>query len=300
MLLKGEKTVMFVSLLLVIFCFSAYSDSVQPVISAQVENDKEAETSQQAVSKMASKTKDLMEEHRQTLILIEDTRVYNEQLRKNIESQKEEKLSLRQQIRDVKNMDKQIVPLMLEMLDSLEVFLQLDIPFLKKERESRLRELRTMMNRADITSSEKYRRILEAYQLENEYGRTIGVYQGLKSIGDKEVTVDFLRIGRVSLIYQTFDGKKQGYWSLKEKKWIPLPSKYGKAVFSGIKVARKQMAPNLITAWLAPPQKALPVSISSEPSEGDSLQQEESSSSEPEEDLPKKQPVDMLPNQEQN
>jgi len=49
-----------------------------------------------------------------------------------------------------------------------------------------------MMPRADVTVSEKYRRIVEAYQLEMEYGRTIG---GLprRAYGK---TVDFLaRVG---------------------------------------------------------------------------------------------------------
>ena len=77
------------------------------------------------------------------------------------------------------------------------------------------------MDRADVTISEKYRRIVEAYQVEMDYGRTIEAYEGeLASEGGDPRTVQFLRVGRVTLLYQTLDGRETGYWDADRKAWV--------------------------------------------------------------------------------
>jgi len=130
---------------------------------------------------------------------------------------------------------------MVRMLGSLEQFVALDVPFLKGERVGRVERLKEMMPRADVTVSEKYRRIVEAYQIEMEYGRTIEAYKG--KLGDKEV--DFLRVGRVGLFYQTADGAETGYWDREKKDWTADGS-YAEGVTEGLKVAKKQASPNLL------------------------------------------------------
>ena len=192
------------------------------------------------------KNKNIVEKYRETLKEIDEAHDHIEQYRKLIIDQKEEKISIRNQIYEVEDTDKKIIPLMLEMLKSIEKFVQLDIPFLKEERAKRVQDLKTMMDRSDVTTAEKYRRILEAYTIENAYGRSVEVYRDLQMVEEKELTVDVLRIGRVSLIYQTLDGKKGAYWSKTQNKWIKLPSKYNKALASGIKVAREHAAPNFV------------------------------------------------------
>ena len=92
--------------------------------------------------------------------------------------------------------ERQITPLMIRMITGLEQFVGLDVPFLKDERAKRISSLKQMMDRADINSSEKFRRLLEAYQVEVDYGRTIEAYTALQSVDGQEREVDFLRIGR--------------------------------------------------------------------------------------------------------
>ena len=106
------------------------------------------------------------------------------------------------------------------------------------------------MSRADVSVSEKYRRIVEAYQIEIEYGRTIEAYQG--KVGDK--TVDFLRAGRVALLYQTLDGKETGYWDADAKKWVQ-DNDYEDAIEAGLKVAKKQAAPDFIVVPVHAPKE---------------------------------------------
>ena len=249
-----HKSFVFLLILLGSF-FSLSKETTQSVIREQVKNDQAAAQSQKKISNIAKQNLDIINKYRSTLEDINNVRIYNDQLRIRIKSQKKEKVSLRKQIHNVANMDTEIVPLMLEMLSALERFIQLDVPFEKAERKKVVKDLRRMMDRADVTNAEKYRRILEAYQIESEYGRTIGAYRGLQSVDGKEVTVDFLRLGRLSLIYQTLDKKKSAYWSQNKKTWIELPSKYNRTISTGIKVARNQTAPNFITSWISSPQE---------------------------------------------
>ena len=99
------------------------------------------------------------------------------------------------------------------------------------------------MERADVSLAEKYRRVLEAYQVETEYGRTIEAYQDEIVLEDATRTVNFLRIGRVGLYYLTLDGKEAGVW---EQGWHTLDDGYRQAIDKGLKVAKKQLPPDLL------------------------------------------------------
>ena len=129
------------------------------------------------------------------------------------------------------------------MVEALEGFIALDVPFLGEERARRLAELRNLMRRADVTNAEKYRRIVEAFQIENDYGRTIEAYRGTLDDGK---TVDFLRVGRIALVYQTLDGLNNGVWDQANTRWADLDSSYSTPIKAGLKIARKQSAPDLI------------------------------------------------------
>ncbi|MCB0422448.1 MAG: DUF3450 domain-containing protein [Bdellovibrionales bacterium] len=224
---------------------------------AQKQSDAAGKASQMKVSSEASATQVLLDEYRATLGKIENTKAYNKQVAAMIASQEEEMVSIKKQIVDLKEVNKNIVPLMLRMVDSLEAFVKLDSPFLADERSERILQLRKMMSRADVTTSEKYRRILEAYQVENEYGRTIEAYRGLQVIEGKELSVDFLRVGRVALIYQTLDGEKSGVFDPKSKTWSSLDSGLKKPIQTALRVARKQEAPNLLTIPVFSPEVSL-------------------------------------------
>jgi hypothetical protein len=102
------------------------------------------------------------------------------------------------------------------------------------------------MNQSDVTDSEKFRRILEAYQIENEFGRTIEAYRSTLQRDGKELMVDFLRVGRIALVYQTLDGTENGVWDAQERGWRQLDSSYRSAIQQGLRVARKQTAPDMI------------------------------------------------------
>jgi hypothetical protein len=143
---------------------------------------------------------------------------------------------------------------MIKMVEVLEQFVELDTPFLPEERNSRVAQLKEMMDRADVNLSEKYRRILEAYQVETEYGRTLEAYQGELDTEDRNRTVDFLRVGRVGLYYRTLDQMEAGMWDQETQSWQQLPRDSVQSVIQGLKVARKQLPPDLLTLPVKTPE----------------------------------------------
>jgi len=217
--------------------------------------NEEGEASQKRVDEVSDQIDALTTEYRSALKQIEALRVYNRQMSELISSQNEEIASFERQVDEVDVIGRGVTPLMLRMIDSLQAFVDLDIPFLERERQDRLKGLREMMERSDVTNSEKYRRILEAYQIENEYGRTIEAYRATIDNTGAERTVDFLRVGRIALVYQALDGSDAGVWSQEKREWVPLDSSFRTAIQQGLRVARKQTAPELIRVPLPVPPK---------------------------------------------
>lgn len=198
---------------------------------------------QKAVDVLDEERGSLLDQYQNMLREADGLRIYNQQLRAQIKSQQAEMEAVRVEGFEVERTNREILPLMEKMVNTLEGFVDLDIPFLPEERQGRIKKLRDMMARADVTTSEKYRRIVEAYQVEMEYGRTLEGYEG--KLGDK--VVEFLRTGRVGLMYQTPDGKETGYWDV-EKKAFTRDDSYRDSVREGLKIAKKQVSPNLIVA----------------------------------------------------
>ena len=206
----------------------------------------ESKNSQNKINQWDDETRQALQEYKNTLKKTETLKIYNQQLSNYIQLQKEEMLDIRKKIEQVKNTGKEIEPLMIRMLESLENFIHLDVPFLLSKRQKRIQELKKALNRADVSVSEKYRQLMSAYKLELEYGKTLQSYKKIKKIEGKEITVDYLRLGRIVLIYKSLDGSLMGYWNQKQRKWEKLPRSYKKSVSKAIKMAKKQVPPDLI------------------------------------------------------
>ncbi len=228
--------------------------SVGEAIGQEVQANGASAASQDKIDKLSDDTEVLAAEYRSALQSTRSLEVYNRQLESLIASQEKEVESLNNQIERITEVGREIMPLMLRMIDSLEKFVELDVPFLEEERADRVQQLRDMMDRADVTISEKYRRLLESYQIEYDYGRNIESYSGELTEGGRTRTVDFLRIGRLALLYQTLDGQESGTWNQAERKWEQLGDEYRSAVKQGIRMARKQVAPDLVRIPLPAPE----------------------------------------------
>ncbi len=226
------------------------------VVDVRTDGNEEAVAVQKRIDTISDETDSLLGQYRTTLKQIDSIEQYNEQILKLIGAQEREMVSLSEQVGGVQSVGRSVTPLMIRMVDAIEKFIELDVPFLIDERSERIDKMRETLERADVTTPEKFRSIMEAYQIENEFGRTIEAYRDTLEIGGKDVTVDFLRFGRVALVYQSLDESLQGRWDQKARSWVALDSSFRSAIRQGLKIARKQTAPDLINLPLPAPSDA--------------------------------------------
>ena len=237
---------------------SAYAsdkDKLKSSVKIQETVEKSAISSQKKIDKISDETEKMLTEYKLILRQYDALHGYNNQVQKIVNGQVEELNSMESQLTEIDTTNQGVIPLMSRMVETMQKFIDLDVPFLPKERLKRIEELTELLDRADVTVSEKYRRIMEAYQVEMEYGRTIEAYTGdLKKDGNSR-SVDFLRIGRVALMYQTLDKKETAAWDKQNKIWQILTEEYRKSVSEGLKIAKKQSPPNLIKLPISAPEK---------------------------------------------
>jgi hypothetical protein len=239
------------ALLLAAASQSAEPEKVKAVIGEQTKAEQAATASQKRVEQLDDETSKAGAEYRRMLAEAQSLKGYNDQLAGQVASQATQMSDMTRQLDEIQTTSREVLPMMTKMLDALVQFMKLDLPFLAEERANRIAQLQDMMSRADVSVSEKYRRLVEAYQIEIEYGRTMEAYQG--KVEGK--TVEFLRVGRVSLMYQTLDGKEAGYWNADTHKWV-REDDYKDEMISALKVAKKQSAPDFVSVAIHAPKGA--------------------------------------------
>jgi hypothetical protein len=225
--------------------------NLQPAVKKATEINQSAARSQQKINSITEQIDNKLQQFKAINKETTGLDVYNSQLQKQIDNQLREMADLNASIDGVSIIERQITPLMLRMITGLAQFVELDVPFLAQERNKRVIDLQAMMDRADIAPSEKFRRVMESYQVEMDYGRTLEAYSGLHIIDGQERDVDFLRVGRTALIYQTRDASLQGTWNKQTRQWQALPSSYRTQVTKGLRMAKKQLAPDLLMLPIA-------------------------------------------------
>lgn len=236
-------------LIIIVSVFSSAvsgADKLKTVVANSAEINQSAAKSQMKVDRLAEQIQGKLQQFKAVNKEIEGLQVYNAQMTRQIENQLIEMDHLAGSIDQVTVIERQITPLMLRMIAGLEEFVSLDMPFLPEERQKRLSGLNEMMDRADVAVSEKFRRVLEAYQVEVDYGRTIESYAGNANVDGSEQEVNYLRIGRVALVFQSRDKKNMGIWDQTNKQWNPLDNDYRTQVTKGLRMAQKQLAPDMI------------------------------------------------------
>lgn len=204
-------------------------------------------SSQKRIDSSAENALTLKAEIEQLQEEVKNLTVYQNHLTALVQSQEQEVNSLNNQIDTIKATRQGIVPLMYQMIDGLSLLVSEDAPIKREQREERVAKLEQMMTRADVSDAEKYRRILEAYQIELDYGTKLGLYQGQIEVDGESLETDILYLGRLSLVARSLNGTKFWTWSKADKQWVSVDSSMKSELDKAFSIAAKQTAPSLIT-----------------------------------------------------
>jgi hypothetical protein len=234
--------------------FMGTAQSLDQILNAQQKRTRVAQESQEQIDQVAKKTRSLGDQYKAALKEIEGLKVYNTLLGLQVDNQVAKMGDLRTSIDQVEVINRQIVPIMTQMIEGLDQFVALDVPFLLEERQERVGRLKELMTRDDVTVAEKFRKVTEAYQIENDYGRTIESYKDTITIDEATREVDFLRVGRVTLLYQSPDGRVSGAWDQQARQWQSLGSESKNQIKFGLQIAKKQVAPDLVLLPVSAPE----------------------------------------------
>ena len=229
-------------------------EGAQGAIDTQTASQQASADVQRRINELDDRTQEMLNEYRVTMSQVSDLEAYNQQLERLVATQNVEVADFERQFQEIETTRRQILPLIIRMLEVLEEFVAIDMPFLPDERRMRLEELRSLMERPDVLTSEKYRRVTEAYQIELDYGHTIEAYEGEMEVGGEPRTVAFLRYGRLGLYYMTLDGLTIGHWDSQQDAWVELDDEYRASLDRALRIAKKQLPPDLTRLPIPSPE----------------------------------------------
>jgi hypothetical protein len=224
----------------------AWAQSLDEVLGVRETTTADGRKSQLKIDELTDETQDLLTQYKQVMKIVDGLRVYNQQQERLIRNQEKELEQLAVSIDNVTIVNRQITPLIERMIDNLETFISLDLPFLSSEREERITFLRETLDRSDVEVSEKFSQVMQAYQVENSYGATIEAYSDIIDLNGQERQVDMLKWGRVSLVFQSPDGAVSGAWNKQTGSWDILSDDFAPGIRDAIRIARKTQTANIV------------------------------------------------------
>ena len=224
---------------------SVFAQSVDQVLQADQRRLNLAQQSQERINTVVQGTRSLEDQYRAINKEIDGLKVYNRLMRAQVEGQTATLEDIGLSMDQVDVINRQIFPLMERMMDGLDQSIKLDVPFLMEERTGRVDNLKDIMSRSDVSVAEKFRKVMEAYQIENEYGSTIEDYKQSLTIDGATRSFNMLRIGRIGLYFQSDDTKITGRWDNDNRTW-EIDNSARNEVRKGLRVARQLVAPELI------------------------------------------------------
>lgn len=232
---------------------SVFAQSVDQVLQAQDRRLNLAQQSQERINTVVEGTRSLEDQYRSINKEIDGLKVYNRLMVAQTNGQAAVLEDISLSMDQVEVVNRQIFPLMERMIDGLEQTVNLDVPFLMEERTKRIADLVEIMERSDVSVAEKFRKVMEAFQIENDYGTSSEWYRQSITLDDGS-TRDYnvLRIGRIGLYFQSDDTRITGRWDNQSKAWVVDDSARSE-IRKGLRMAKQLIAPELILVPLEGP-----------------------------------------------
>lgn len=234
---------------------SVLAQNVDQVLQAEDRRLNLAQQSQERINNIVEGTRSLEDQYRAINKEIDGLKVYNRLMTAQTGGQAAVLEDIALSMDQVDVINRQIFPLMERMIDGLDQSVRLDVPFLMEERQERIETLKDTMERSDVSVAEKFRKVMEAYQIENDYGTSSETYSQSLTLDGVTRSYNILRVGRIGLYFQSDDAKITGRWDNNDRQWVMDDSARAE-IRKGIRIARQLIAPELIVIPVAAPTEA--------------------------------------------
>ena len=217
----------------------ALTDQIQPLLDIGEQRQNSEQVSQTKIDLMDDDTSLIVNEYKTVSKQIEGLRVYNAQMRKQIERQEERLKEIDKTMKEAQVMQRQIPPFTRRMLAGIEKSIELDMPFHLAERKERIAFANAAIDNPTVSPAEGLRQVLETFNVEMEYGRKLDNYKDTIEIEGQQREVNVLRVGRLALVYQSSDESLTGAWDNNTDEWVPLDNSYRNPTRKGLKIANR-------------------------------------------------------------
>jgi len=203
--------------------------------------------SQQRVERLDDEADTAVREYRAVLQQKDNIALFVAQQDIFLQSQKSEIDSLRRQLGTVEQIKQGMSPMMLKMAAEIEDAIKADMPFNLTERLARVERMKNTLADPDVSPAEQYRQVLNAFKIEVSYGQGIDSYEGMHPTKPGNV-VNFLRFGRVSLVYMTKDESEVGRYNIDTQSWDVVTGADALALRKAIRISKGEAAPDVVFA----------------------------------------------------
>ena len=238
-----------------LFHTAVNAQEVEPILDTSRAMVQATQQTQERIEQIDERTQNLMSDYRANLKQLEQLNRYNASQQRQVDAQRREMDSLTNDINNIASLQRSIQPLMEDMVEALDQLVEADLPFLLDERRARVERLRAIMDDPSRSPAQRYRLVVEGYQIENEYGRTIEAYRGDIEAGGRQFeNVEFLRIGRTSLTFRTDDDQTLMRFDPDSRQWVDLDPSFLPDIKMGSRIAREQIPPDLMFIPVRAPQ----------------------------------------------
>ncbi len=218
------------------FTAPAVAQGLDRAIATGEQATRRAEQVQQQINQVDDERSDMVGEFRTLIQRKTAAELYARQQAAAVESQEREIASLTDQLSRVDEITSQTVPMLETLIDDLDAFIDADLPFRLEARKERIQRLRDYLVDPNVSVTERYRQIMDAYTSEMEVGRKTDTWKETITVDDKEVTVDMVLFGRVALVYMDPTGKYAKRYDRETSSWVDLEGKYKAEIDKAIRI----------------------------------------------------------------
>lgn len=230
---------------------AASAQQLDEALRVAQQSTEQGAQAQRQIDDIADRTASLEGEYLALRQQIEDQRIFIEQQQVFLRSQQNEIDELTSQLDRVSGIERDLTPMLLEMYVRLEEFIDSDLPFQIDTRRARLDNIERVLGQADISPAEKYRVILNAYEIEAGYGRSLRTYQQEAEIDGAAHNATVLQFGRIAMI-RIYDGNMH-IMTRDQQEWRPLSGGHATNVQRALRIAQEVTTPEVFLAPLPGP-----------------------------------------------